>query len=297
MSSQLSDFIKHYGLRLEDALLHWLPLSDKPGTELFNQAVHYAAFPGGKRMRPLFTLLAVKTVGGDPEKALPVACAIEYLHTCSLIFDDMPAMDNARERRGRAPTHKVFGEGVAILAGLAFLNQGYALAGKIHCPDNQKDKVRRVIGEMVACIGPSGMIGGQFLDLRLRSIDDEQLRTVSYLKTTGLMRLMLTAGAIAVGADNSQINALAAFGEDLGEAYQILDDIGDESEDHFSRPIFDRGRDQAVLCRNVSERLEQARNRLIGGLTNNPSLLLELTEAIFSRLKDQVPIHLLAIGH
>ena len=288
-SAQLADFMKRYILRLEDALLRWLPLSDKPGTELFNQAVHYAAFPGGKRMRPLFTLLAARTVGGDPEKALPVACAIEYFHTCSLIFDDLPAMDDAHERRGRRSTHMAFGQDVAILAGLAFFNQGYALIGRMDCPDKEKDQIRRLIEEMAACIGPDGMIGGQFLDLRLRPSDDEQFRSVSYLKTTGLMRLMLTAGAIAAGANKAQITALATFGQDLGEAYQMLDDLVDESEDYFSRPKYNRGGNIHALWNKADEKLKQAHSGLIEGLTDSsPSLLLELTEMIFGKLKDQV---------
>jgi len=290
INSQLAQFLEHYGQVMEDALLAWLPLSRKPGTELFNEAVHYAVFPGGKRMRPLFTLLAAETVGGDPKKAIPIACGIEYLHTCSLIFDDLPAMDNAWERRGRQPTHMAFGEDVAILAALAFFNQGYLLMGKVHHADDAKNTLERLLAEMTACIGPEGMIGGQFLDLRLRKADNEQLKQVSYLKTTGLMRLMLTAGAIVAGADDAQIEVLAAFGENLGEAYQMLDDIVDEAEDHSAQPFYNHGDNFDLLWQKASEKLEEARRRLVKSLPeNNPVMLLTLTDKIFGTLKDQVP--------
>jgi geranylgeranyl diphosphate synthase type II len=290
INAQLAQFLKHYGQAMEDALLAWLPLSRKPGTELFNEAVHYAVFPGGKRMRPLFTLLAAETVGGDPQKAIPIACGIEYLHTCSLIFDDLPAMDNAWERRGRQPTHKAFGEDVAILAALAFFNQCYLLVGKVQSGGNAKNTLERLLAEITVCIGPGGMIGGQFLDLRLRKTDNEQLKQVSYLKTTGLMRLMLTAGAIVAGAEDVQIKGLAAFGENLGEAYQILDDIVDEAEDHSDQPFYNHCDNFNLLWHKVSEKLEEARSRLVESLPeNNPVMLLALTDKIFGMLKDQVP--------
>lgn len=288
MSVQLSEFLKRYGPRLEEAFLHWLPLSNKPGTEIFNKAIYYAVFPGGKRMRPLFTLLAAHTVGGDPARALPIACAIEYLHTCSLIFDDLPAMDNAEKRRGRPSAHRVFGEDVAMLAALALFNQGYALIGQINSREKADIKFQRLMGEMAACIGPNGMIGGQFVDLRLRTNDNDRLRPVSHLKTTALMRLMLTSGAIVAEAEDRQINALAAFGENLGKAYQMMDDIVDEGEDYSATAFPDKGIDVHALWQKANKKLKEARDRVVENLADkNPALLIDLADMVFSKLKKQ----------
>lgn len=288
MSSQLADFLKRYGLLLETALVYWLPLSDKQGTELFNQAVRYAAFPGGKRMRSIFTLLAADSVGGDPKQAMPIACAIEYLHTCSLIFDDLPAMDNAFERRGRQSVHRIFGQDVAMLAALALFNQGYALIGQINSLEKADSKFQRLMGEMAACLGPNGMIGGQCVDLRLGTTDDGVLRPVSYMKTTALMRLMLTAGAIVAGAEDGQISALAVFGENLGIAYQILDDIVDEVEDYSDSALHDTGIDADALLKKADKKLEEARSRIIEDLADkNSALLIDFADMIFSKLKKQ----------
>jgi geranylgeranyl diphosphate synthase type II len=288
MSVQLAEFLKLYGPRLEEAFLHWLPLSDKPGTERFNKAVYYAVFPGGKRMRPLFTLIAADTVGGDPEQALPVACAIEYLHTCSLIFDDLPAMDNAGERRGRRPTHRVFGEDVAMLAALALFNQGYALIGQINHSEKVNSDFQRLMSEMATSIGPNGMIAGQIVDLRLGVNDNKRLRPVSYLKTTALMRLMLTTGAIVAGADDGQIKALAAFGENLGKVYQMLDDIVDEVEDYSATPLPEIGIDVTAVWQKANKELKVACNRVLEDLGDkNPALLIEFADKIFTKIKKQ----------
>jgi geranylgeranyl diphosphate synthase type II len=288
MNAQLDEFLKRYAPRLEEALIHWLPLSNKPGTEVFNEAVNYAVFPGGKRMRPLFTLLAADTVGGDPERALPIACAIEYLHNCSLIFDDLPAMDNAGERRGRKPTHLVFGDDVAMLAALALFNQGYALIGHTSHREKGDSNFQRLLDEMAACIGPNGMIGGQFVDLRSQLKDIVAPEPISYLKTTALMRLMLTAGAIVGGAEDGHINALAAFGENLGNAYQMLDDIVDEIEDYSDTALPDTGIDAHTLWQNANQKLREAHDSVIKDLTDkNPVLLIELADMIFSKIKKQ----------
>ena len=293
MKDQLTRFLNDYGTKMEDALLFWLPLSDKPGTDLFNKAVHYAVFPSGKRMRPLFTLLAAKSVGGKPENALTIACAIEYFHTCSLIFDDLPAMDNARERRGKQATHQVFGEDAAMLAALALLNQGYALAGQMEFPEDQKNRMHRLMYEVTTCIGSNGMIGGQMVDLGLRKNVNEQLRSVSYTKTTALTRLMLTTGAIVGGANDEQIEILAAFGEDLGEAYQMLDDIVDEFEDHAKTGLYPMGIDIHALWHAANEKLKKSQDNVVKDLGNdNAGLLIELTEKIFRKFKKQAADHL-----
>ena len=144
------------------------------------------------------------------------------------------------------------------------------------------------MGEMAACIGPNGMIGGQFVDLRSQSKDSVTPEPVSYLKTSGLMRLMLTAGAIVAGAKDGHINALAAFGEKLGNAYQMLDDIVDEIEDYSDTALPDTGIDAHALWQKANNKLEEARERVFEDLADkNPVLLIELADMIFSKLKKQ----------
>jgi geranylgeranyl diphosphate synthase type II len=207
------------GLRgiVEVALESRLPTSQLPGAELLNEAVRSAVYPGGKRMRPLFTLLAARAVGVSAEAALDAACAVEFLHSSSLVFDDLPCMDDAILRRDRAPLHKVFGEPVALLAGLALLNQAYLLFSP----------TPELVREAAECIGANGMIGGQALDIGIGDVDLASRDR----KTTALMRLTLTAGALAGGAPTELVGELAQCGERLGRAYQMLDDLLDADED------------------------------------------------------------------
>jgi geranylgeranyl diphosphate synthase type II len=200
-----------------------------------SDAVHYAMFSGGKRIRPVMTLLAAEACGGRIPEALPAACAIEFLHCASLIWDDLPSMDNASERRGRPPVHVVFGEGVATLAALSLLNRAYAIFGR----------EKRLIEEAEFCIAQT--IAGQAADLRGGQAGDHR-------KTTGLMRLTLTAGAIACRAPHPAVNALAHCGDWIGEAYQMLDDFedGDAASPNGARERLLRA--QALLSEQFGSR-------------------------------------------
>jgi len=161
------------------------------------------------------------TAGGSAQSALPIACAIEFLHTSSLILDDLPAMDDAQLRRGRPALHLIYGEGLAVLAALALLNQAYALLARAG--------TGRLTAEAARCIGTDGMIGGQAADLDIRASRGNSHALASrQLKTTALARLTISAGAIASGADERDVAALARYGECLGAAYQICDDLLDE---------------------------------------------------------------------
>lgn len=196
---------------VDDALERALPMSSLPGSEALNGAIHCAIYPGGKRMRPLFTLLAAQAAGVPADAALNAACAVELLHSSSLIFDDLPCMDDADLRRNRPAIHLIFGESLALLAGLALLNQAYFLfAGSA-----------RLVQEAASCIGVNGMIGGQAADV---TGSDLQSRDC---KTSALMRLTLVAGAEAGGAPAAAVAVLGQCGERLGRAYQMLDDLMD----------------------------------------------------------------------
>jgi geranylgeranyl diphosphate synthase type II len=221
MVERLTNFITLRQPMIEAALEQSLPLSARHGAERLNDALRAAVFPGGKRWRPILTLLGTMTAGGDELSAMPIACAIEFLHTSSLILDDLPAMDDARLRRGRAALHLIYGEGLAMLAALALLNQAYALMARAGAC--------RLIAEAALCIGPDGMIGGQAADLDIRaSRGDSNALASRQLKTSALARLTIVAGAVAAGADERDVAALARYGECLGAAYQICDDLLDE---------------------------------------------------------------------
>lgn len=229
MTERLFKYIARHRRLVETALEEHLPLSTQSRAEKLNEALHYALFPGGKRWRPMLTMLGAKLAGAAEDKALPAACAMEFLHTSSIIFDDLPAMDDAAVRRGRPSLHCIFGESVALLAALALLNQSYFLLANSARQFGNGNSAAWLVEEAARCIGPNGMIGGQAVDLALLGTGHESELLVSRnLKTTALMRLTMIAGAVASGANEEDAEVLGDFGESLGMAYQICDDLMDE---------------------------------------------------------------------
>jgi geranylgeranyl diphosphate synthase type II len=214
--------IKELQTLIESALQTHLPQVRHPGAKTLDEAIQYV-FPGGKRLRPVLTLMGARIFAEDIRPALPAACAVEFIHTASLIFDDLPCMDDAELRRGLPVIHKVYGEEVAQLVGIALLNQSYAIFGKVPA----------LIAEACFCIGTEGMIGGQALDLvRTDATERALYERQDYLlernrKTSAMMRLALTAGALSLGVPQPETEALGNAGQWLGEAYQIGDDILD----------------------------------------------------------------------
>ena len=196
---------------VESALRQQLPRCSSNGTGALEQAIECAIFPGGKRIRPVLTLLSASLEADDIESAFAPAAALEFLHTSSLIFDDLPCMDDATVRRGRPALHLQFGEATAILAALALLNRAYGLLSGY--PE--------LLHIAIDAIGMDGMIGGQAADLGAGPA------AIRNRKTAGLMRLTMVAGSIACRARKRQIEVLARCGEHLGEAFQLLDDIHD----------------------------------------------------------------------
>ncbi|MGA2082027.1 MAG: polyprenyl synthetase family protein [Holophaga sp.] len=199
---------------------------------LLRDAMTYSLKAGGKRIRPVLCMLAAESVGAAPEAALPCAVALEYIHTYSLIHDDLPAMDDDDLRRGKPTCHVVYGEGQAILAGDGLLTEAFtSLAADPSLAPARRVEALRVLGEAA---GWRGMVGGQSLDLegerRTRAgepVDMVQLRVIHRLKTGALLRASLELGGIAGGASPEQARALRAGGEALGLAFQIQDDILD----------------------------------------------------------------------
>ena len=229
MKNSLQQFIAEHRQPLETALAQALPLSQQPHARRLNEALHYALFPGGKRWRPVLTLVGARLCGGTFAAALPAACAMEFLHTSSIIVDDLPAMDDAETRRNRAALHRAHGEDVATLAALALMNSAYALLASGARANGQLASGLSLIEDATRCIGSDGMIGGQMVDLELKdSAQGFAALTSRNLKTTALLELTMTAGARSLGASDDDLAALREYGAALGMAYQICDDLLDE---------------------------------------------------------------------
>jgi len=224
------DFLEAY-LRdrqkiVEEALQRYLPDEDSIPQEL-NTAVHYSVFAGGKRIRPILCLAALEACGGDMAPAMPVACALELIHTYSLIHDDLPAMDNDDFRRGKPTNHKVFGEAVAILAGDALLTEAFVLLSRAEKVRLVAERRLAVIQEIASAAGIAGMVGGQALDIRAEKIEPDLtgLTDIHHRKTGALIVAAVKCGAILAGANDDKIQALGLYGSHIGIAFQIADDI------------------------------------------------------------------------
>lgn len=200
----------------------------KPPT--IHQAMRYSLFAGGKRMRPILCLAAAEACGGVEEAALPLACAVELIHTYSLIHDDLPAMDNDDFRRGKPTNHKVFGEAIAILAGDALLTQAFEVAAQ--WPGTSRYPVQQAILELARAAGSKHLIAGQVADLEAqgRRLSVPQLRFIHERKTSALLCCAVRLGGMSANATPAQLAALTAFGRSVGLAFQIIDDILDVTQ-------------------------------------------------------------------
>jgi geranylgeranyl diphosphate synthase type II len=239
--SDLQEWLDARRAEVDAALERYLPVAPACPPRV-GEAMRYSLFAGGKRLRPILALAAAEAVAGangqdvDAARALalPAACALELVHTYSLVHDDLPAMDDDSMRRGRPTSHVVFGEGLAILAGDALLTEAFALmtrepAGKWDASLVQR-KVQ-AIGLVAEAAGACGMVGGQAIDLEAAgsgaSFDAEGLRAMHARKTGALIRASAAAGAVMAGATDPQLSAIERFASELGLAFQIVDDILD----------------------------------------------------------------------
>jgi len=215
-----------------DAALNQILPPEEVKPEAIHRAMRYSVFAGGKRLRPILLMAAAEAVGGSGTDVLPAACAMEMIHTYSLIHDDLPAMDDDDFRRGRPTNHKVFGEAMAILAGDALLTQAFHTLTL--CSEKfPLNSVIRVIAEMAAAAGSLGMVGGQVADVEAegKEVSGEDLDFIHSNKTGALFVASLRSGGILAGADDAQLEALTAYGRHLGLAFQIKDDILDITGD------------------------------------------------------------------
>jgi geranylgeranyl diphosphate synthase type II len=230
----LEAYLKDRKKIVEEALERYLPGKDHEPRELHG-AMHYSVFAGGKRIRPILCLAAAEACGGDMAPAMPVACALELIHTYSLIHDDLPAMDNDDFRRGKRTSHKVFGEAAAILAGDALLTEAFVLLSRAEKVRLAAERRLAVIQEIAQAAGIAGMVGGQALDIRTEKNDQNiaGLTETHRRKTGALIMAAVKSGAMIAGASDEKISALSVYASHIGIAFQIADDIlnveGDES--------------------------------------------------------------------
>jgi len=226
MSFDLGAYMKQRMAAVDAALDRFLPPeSERP--ESLHKAMRYSVFAGGKRLRPVLVIAGAEAVGGSAERVMPTACAMELIHTYSLVHDDLPAMDNDDFRRGVPTNHKVFGEATAILAGDALLT----LAFRLVADNARKTNISAldVVVDIADAAGHGGMVAGQVADLEAegRQVGADTVDYIHAHKTGALIRTSLRAGAMLCGAGAEQVRALSVAGADLGLAFQIVDDILD----------------------------------------------------------------------
>lgn len=222
MKNELRADIDKINLWLKNYMQH------TPGMqEIIYEAMEYSLFAGGKRLRPVLMLETAKMCGGDENEIIPFACAMEMIHTYSLIHDDLPAMDNDELRRGMPTSHIKFGEAAAILAGDALLNKAFETVSAYS--GNYPQRALRAIAMLAESSGTEGMIGGQVIDMESegKDIGLDVLQHLHLLKTGAIIRSSCTIGALMSGADSAQIQAVDEFASNLGVAFQIRDDILD----------------------------------------------------------------------
>ena len=253
---------------VEKHLLDYIPDIDQKSETIY-QAMKYSLTAGGKRLRPVLLMAACEFAGGSSMEALPYACAMEYIHTYSLIHDDLPAMDDDDLRRGKPTNHKVFGEGMAVLAGDALLNTAFEVIGSdllMHMDDDESMKKRIRAGyEIAKAAGVRGMVAGQVADVENEGMEcsNEMLEYIHLNKTAALIVGAVRAGLHIGGADDLMFRDMSVFAEKLGLAFQIADDIldvtGTAEEIGKNTGQDEKGQKNTFVSKNG---LETARKRL-----------------------------------
>jgi geranylgeranyl diphosphate synthase type II len=214
--------------QVDEALERVLPPDTVPPPSL-HRAMRYSVQAGGKRLRPVLVIAGAEAVGGTAEQVMETACALELIHTYSLIHDDLPAMDNDDYRRGRLTNHKVFGEAIAILAGDALLTLAFKLIALNGARTGEARVIASLVTDIADAAGTDGMVGGQVVDIESegKTVSAETLDYIHTHKTAALIRASLCAGALIAGATPAQRAAISTCGDALGLAFQIVDDILD----------------------------------------------------------------------
>ncbi|AOZ91451.1 polyprenyl synthetase family protein [Paenibacillus crassostreae] len=293
----LQHFIEDVSDRMTSSLQNIIPsVWDVPVN--LKESMTYSLLAGGKRLRPLLVIAACEALKGNRDAAIEVACSVEMVHTYSLIHDDLPAMDNDDYRRGKLTNHKVYGEAMAILAGDGLLTHAFYHLSQIPRKHGiPADQVLTIIEELSEMSGPRGMVGGQVADMEGEQglTDLSQLEYIHLHKTSDLIIFSLMAGGRIAGAEETKIEALRTFGEHLGLAFQIQDDIldliGDEAklgkktqsdikQDKVTYPFF-IGLENSQM--EVKRHTEEAKKIILNAQFPYPELLLEIADYLVSR--------------
>jgi geranylgeranyl diphosphate synthase type II len=225
----LKAYLRSRRKEIDRALDYYLPKTNvKPAT--LHKAMRYSLFAGGKRLRPILCLAAAEACRGKVSNALPLACALECIHTYSLVHDDLPSMDNDDYRRGRPTCHKVFGDGIAVLAGDALLTIAFEIVSRAK-PAPRYD-MSILLREIAVAAGSQKLIAGQVADLEAegRKVKRDQLRFIHENKTAAILKSSIRLGAMSANADAKKLRAVTQFGHGLGLAFQVIDDILDVTQ-------------------------------------------------------------------
>jgi len=280
---------------VEDALGRHLPAEGEYPPRI-HEALRYACLGGGKRLRPVLTMTAVEAVGGDPARVLKAACAIEYVHCCSLVLDDLPSMDNALMRRGRPTVHRAFGVATSMLAADALLMHAFRLVAD-NAVEVAADGARtaRAVRDLATAVGSFGMVGGQHVDLETAGRDAVEPATLEYIqtrKTGALFVAAATIGCVLVGAPKGALERLSEYARNLGLAYQIVDDLLDAEGDPAVTGK-DAGQDArrmsfvtvhgAAAARRAAASLESKARRALDGFGGDTSALLSIVDQCVAR--------------
>ena len=221
----IKQYLKEKKDIVDNALKKYFLDSEEKPLRILKESMRYSLFAGGKRLRPILCIAGAEAVGGSYEDVLPVACGLEFIHTYSLIHDDLPVMDDDDMRRGKPTNHKVFGEAVALLAGDGLLTDAFYIMTKAEKVDPKR--LIRVIALIAEAAGSNGMVAGQVADIESegKNVDISILEFIHTHKTAALIRASVTSGAILAGGKEDDIDAISNYGANIGLAFQIADDI------------------------------------------------------------------------
>lgn len=270
----LQSYLTSHTAAVNKALARLLPkVTAKPAT--IHKAMHYSLFAGGKRMRPALCLAASEACGGNQTDAMPLACAVECIHTYSLIHDDLPAMDNDDYRRGKLTNHKVFGEGIAVLAGDALLTQAFEIA--IQTRAWPRYSLKDIVFEIARASGSLQLIAGQVADLEAegKRISTDQLKYIHERKTSALLCCSARLGGMSANCTAAQLEALTNFGYNVGLAFQIIDDILDVTQTS----------EQLGKTAGKDTKAQKATYPSLIGLEKSRKIAAQLTNRAFDSLK------------
>ena len=285
--------LKEYKALIDTKLAEYFRADDMPQAGLF-EAMRYSLNAGGKRIRPILVLEFCRITGGDCDKSLPVACAIEMLHTYSLIHDDLPCMDNDDLRRGKPTNHIVYGECTATLAGDALQAEAFGTILRSALPAESRAECARILADAV---GADGMCGGQFLDMigENKLLTADELDEINSRKTGALLIAACTMGVAAAGGNEKQSEAARRFGAAIGAAFQIRDDMLDviSTSEQLGKPIGSDAQEHkntymalygAERCMKMIEKLTEVAKAALNEAFDDTAFLCDLADSMVTRM-------------